>query len=1034
MIYERYSARMREKLKHCNGIYANFIFNKVGELRDTVKLETTEHLRSVPTDGWESFSGGFGWGGEWQNLWVKGYVTVPAEAAGKKLYAVAKTGAVEILYYVNGRPAGIFNSKGDYIGAVHSAELITADAVPDETFELAFECYAGHHCAGTQPYERYGVSGDEYSNEEFKRVYEVIDVCVMDEQVKDFVFDLKTVLQLAESLPDNDFMRGKAANALEGVFEAIYQYPAHYPADVWRDALLKCREIMRPVLAEKGSDGQRGHVGIIGHSHMDTAWLWPVSETIRKCARTYANALNLMEQYPGYKFIQSSALHLDWMRRYYPDIFEGIKKQTAAGNYEPNGGVWVECDCNITSGELMVRQFLRGQLFTRKYLNYTSDSFWLPDTFGYNAAIPQIMRESEVKYFYTQKIAWGDLNSFPYDTFIWRGIDGSDVITHFNLMHCFPDVATTVLAVNALKDKQVYDSRLVAFGFGDGGGGPTFGMLEDVKRTMGLAGIPEQYYTTASDFMKGIEKDAVNLPVYNNELYLETHRGTLTQMHDIKRNNRKAEYALRDMEYFNVLTGGEKCGRSEELYDILLKNQFHDILPGTSINAVNDLTRKEVTGITDDARSIASDYAGTLTNGDGITLFNTLSFDRNDSVYLEYIDGCLEDADNQHITDICGRKILIAGGFEIPAFGSKSFGISEQCCCNCQSKFTFEDNKLTTPFAVVTIGENGGIESLIDTASGREVRRISSEPLNTFYMGEDLPAMYDNWDIDYDQQMKMKPAGKLISSEVIANGPLEFRIRAEYKLSEFTSLTQDMIFHAHTPQIDFHTLVNWNDKHQLLKVGFDVDIMSSTVKNEIQFGHFDRPTTSNNSFETAKFEVCNHKWTDISESRFGVAVLNDCKYAISTKGSDMRLTLHRSGIRPDTTGDRGIHEMTYSLLPHIGSFNADNVVKTAYMLNVPSFAVKGSLKAEIAAPVLVDASNIIVEAIKPAELAENAYVVRLYEAERNKTACILTVPGTVKKAYATNMLEDIKEELAINDGKINVEFGPFQIRTFMFVR
>lgn len=1034
MIYERYSSRMREKLKRCNSIYAGFLFKKAGELRDTVKLETSEHLRSVPKDGWESFDGSFGWGGEWQNLWVKGNAAVPAETAGKKLYAVAKTGATEILYFKNGRPSGLFNSKGDHVGAVHSAQLITANAVPGETFELAFECYAGHHVAGTQPYDRYGVSGDEYSDGEFRHTYEGIDLCVMDEDVKDFVFDLKTVLQLAESLPDHNFMRGKAENALEGVFETVIQYPAHYPEEVWKSALVQCREIMKSVLAEKGSDGQRGYAGIIGHSHMDTAWLWPVSETIRKCARTYANALSLMEQYPGYKFIQSSALHLDWMRRYYPDIFEGIKKQTAAGNYEPNGGVWVECDCNITSGELMVRQFLRGQLFTRKYLNYTSDSFWLPDTFGYNAAIPQIMRESEVNYFYTQKIAWGDLNSFPYDTFIWRGIDGSDVITHFNIMHCFPDVATTVSAVGALKDKQIYDRRLIAFGFGDGGGGPTFGMLEDAKRTMGLAGIPEQYYTTVSDFMKGIEKNAVRLPVYSSELYLETHRGTLTQMHDIKRNNRKAEYALRDMEYFNVLSGGEKCGRSEELYDILLKNQFHDILPGTSINAVNDLARREVSEVIADARSIASDYAGRLTEGDGITLFNTLSFDRHDSVYLENTDRCPEGAVCQHVTDVCGRKLTIAGGFEIPAFGAKSFALSDGCCGSGESSFKFENNILTTPFAAVTIGKNGGIESLVDTASGREVRRKGGEPLNTFYMGEDLPAMYDNWDIDYDQQMKMKPAGRLLSSEVIADGPLEFRIRTEYALSGDTTLKQDMIFHSDTPRIDFHTLVHWNDKHQLLKVGFDVDILSSTVKNEIQFGHVDRPTTANNSFETAKFEVCNHKWTDLSESRFGAAVLNDCKYAVSVKGSDMRLTLHRSGTRPDTTGDRGVHEMTYSLLPHTGPFSAENVVREAYMLNIPVFAANGRPKTDIKAPVLASASNIIAEAIKPAELTENAYVARLYEAERNKTSCTLTVPSDVRKAYATNMLEDIKEELEIKDGKISAEFGPFQIRTFLFQR
>ncbi|NLY69949.1 MAG: alpha-mannosidase [Clostridiales bacterium] len=1033
MVYNHYSHSLRDKIKTSARVYERFIFKKAGELKNTAKLETTEHLRTVPETGLTAFEGGFRWGGEWKNLWVVGDVTVPEEAAGKKLYAVPKTGAVEILFFIDGKPAGIFNSKNDFFGGMHSAQLICDNAVPGTTYKLAFECYADHFCAGTQPFERYGRRGNERTDEEFMRNYEGIDICIMDETVKDFLFDLKAVMQLAEVLPENNFMRSKARNALERMFPVFVQYPADVPEEVWREGIVKAREILAEVLSIRGSDGQRGIVGVIGHSHMDTAWLWPVSETIRKCARTYSNALSLMKQYPEYKFVQPSVLHLDWMRRYYPDIFEEIKKQTAAGRYEPNGGVWVECDCNITSGESMVRQFLHGQLYTRKYLGYEADSFWLPDTFGYNAAIPQIMKQCNVKYFYTQKIAWGDLTEFPYDTFIWRGIDGTEVLTHFNRMHCFPDVKTTVEAVNDIKRKEVFDGRLVAFGFGDGGGGPTYGMLEDHRRAAGLAGIPEQYYCTISEFMQDIEKNAVNLPVYSGELYLETHRGTLTSIHNVKRDNRKAEFALRDMEFLGVAAGKPKHERSDELLEVLLINQFHDILPGTSINEVNEQTKREMDKLIYDLKTISNEYAAELTEqcDKSVTFFNTLSFKRNDNIYIENFEGCLEGAKVQKVTDIMGRNIAVVGGVELDAFGAKTLAVTDAACEGCESPFKFDGTTLETPHLVVKFGEGYGIESLVDKKTGREVRRPGSEPLGTFWMGEDVPQSWDNWNIDYDQKFKMKPTGKLVSREVAADGPAEFRVRQKVQLTEKTSLVQDIIFSATSPRVDFHTAVDWNEKHQLLKVGFDVDVYSQVIKNEIQFGHFDRPTTSNNEFEAAKFEVCNHKWSDLSESRFGVALLNDCKYGISCFESDMRLSLLKSGTRPDTTGDAGLHEMTYSLLPHEGAFSAETVVREAYMLNVPVFVAKGSLKAGYEAPVLVSAPNVIVEAVKPAELIENAYVIRLYECERNKTVCDIKFPSRAKAVYAANMLEDLGDELPLQDGTLKTEFRPFEIKTFV---
>ena len=1034
MSYEAYNRRTINKVKDAAGRYSRYIFKKVGVPENMMWLETKEHFRSVPTDGWKPLQGPFDWGEEWDNIWVRMTYTVPSELAGQDIYIEPHTGAVEALVFINGKPDSIINSKHDFIGGMHSAQMILKNAQAGERVEVALECYAGHFEAGTQPFDRYGQECEVYGNE-FRRHFEGIDICLMDHEMRDFVFDLKTAVQLTECIPDTDFMNGKARNAVMRVFEVLGQYPARMTEEEIHSQITACREIMKPLLATRGTDGQRGRVGIIGHSHMDTAWLWPVNETIRKCARTYATVLKLMKEYPEYKFVQSSALHLDWMRRYYPDIFEGIRERVREGRYEPNGGVWVECDCNVTSGESMVRQFLKGQLFTRKYLNYTSDCFWLPDTFGYNMAIPQIMRESEVKYFYTTKIAWGDLNDFPYNTFNWRGLDGSTVITHFNRIHCMPDAETTQSMVNEIKEKQVFDGRLMSFGYGDGGGGPTWGMLEDARRVQGLAGLPEQYYTTVSDFMKTVEREAVGLPVYSGELYVETHRGTLTQMHDIKRNNRKAEFALRDMEYFNVLSSTAKNSRTDEMYETLLINQFHDILPGTCITPVNVKVREQMTALIDAAKKETAAYASGLTEGDGVTVFNTLSFARRGTVYLENLSGIPHGVLSQRFTDLCGRQMTAVSGLDIPAFGAVSLALDPDSAEKPgKSVFSYDGQVLDTPTLRVVFDENGFIASMTEKSSGREVRKAGGAPLNTFWFGEDIPREWDNWNIDDDLARKLHPAGELLSREVVTDGPIELRLRSVYRLTEKTTLKQDMIFHADSPQVDFHTVIDWNEKQKMLKVGFDVDIFSATVKNEIQFGHIERATMPNNSFEAAKFEVCNHKWSDLSESRFGVALLNDCKYGISVSDSDMRLSLHRGGTRPDVTGDRGVHEMTYSLLPHTGTMCAENVIHPAYELNVPCVTVPGTLKKPVAAPVTIGESNIICEAVKPAELTENAYVVRLYEAERCKTVCKIGVGADVRHVYVTNMLEDIRYELPVTDGQVTVPFKPFQIVTLLMQR
>lgn len=1030
MNQQRYIDRTLRKFDNILELYAKKIFRVIGSADDVCAYATDEHLRVPPERALTSpIAPETRWGHEWGNLWLQTSYTIPNEAEGKTVCVFCDAEAVEILCFRNSKPAGIINSKNNFLGAMHSAMFLASGAKAGETYDIAFECYAGHTCLGCSPYDNY--ERDESVCDSCEHTYHGIRFAVMDELYRDFCFDLSTALQIAR-LPGDNFTAMRAHECLMAAFPYLIGDIQSAGEEELRESCEKIRELLAPCLGKhEGGDRSRGKIGVIGHSHMDTAWLWPVEETIRKCARTYSQTLNLMDIYPEYTFIQSSALHLDWMRRYYPDIFEGIRQKVAEGRYEPNGGVWVECDCNITGGEAMVRQFLYGQRFTRKYLGYTSDAFWLPDTFGYNGAIPQIMQGAGVKYFYTTKMSWNDLNTFPTDTFVWRGIDGAEVITHLNSMHLIPDVNTLTAAVRDIRDKHSNDRKLAAYGFGDGGGGPTYGMLEYLKRVRDLDGMPEIVPTTASAFMHELEERRSKLPLYDGELYLEFHRGTLTQMHEVKKNNRRAELALADLELFNVLSGEPTHPLHDEWYQTLLKNQFHDILPGTSIPRVYEIEIPEMNKLISDASAATRAYANELTekSDDTISVYNPLSFARNDVITLEGSVGA-EGFDTQTYTDWDGNeKTALRLNEPLPAM--ESVCVKKSAPAASKSAFSREGNVLVTPIYRVTFDEDGYISSLIDRRVEREVANVKGAPLGTLWFGEDMPTSYDNWEVEDDIFLKLNRITGCKACEVVSDGAVEYRIRTVYAFGRKSTAVVDTVFYADNPRIDYEIKLDWQERHSLMKLGFDVNVRSAYVKNEIQFGHVDRPTTRNNSVETARYEVCNHKWSDISDPRYGVAILNDCKYGISCEGSDLRLTLHRGGCRPDFKTDFGVHTLTCSLLPHIGPFNSENVVMPAYMLNRRPIIIDGVLRKQklfdIAAP------GIICEAVKNAEDIPGAYVLRLYECEGSAANCELKLHEG-KRAFLTNLLEETKEELSLTEGSLRLKFHPFEIKTVLVER
>lgn len=770
---------------------------------------------------------------------------------------------------------------------------------------------------------------------------------------------------------------------------------------------------------------------------MDTQWLWPLQETLKKCARTYANQMNLMEQYPEYIFIQSSAFHSQMIKEHYPKLFEQIKERVKEGRYEPNGGAYIECDCNIPSGESMIRQFVWGQRFNKENFHYRSDCFWLPDTFGYSVALPQIMKGCGIDYFLTTKMDWNDTNRFPYDTFYWKGLDGTKVLSHLNKSHLRPDPETLIRWVGesegeSLCEKSVADMRLFSYGFGDGGGGPEYEMIEMARRVQDTEGVPKAEHMTVSSFMHQLEEKMEYPSNYSGELYLELHRGTLTNQHTIKRNNRLAETALHNLEYALVRRAvqEQKAADTTEirpLWQTLLRDQFHDVLPGTCIPRVHESTRREVAEVIEKAREqMKETMASAEQEREKVFVTNTLSFARNDVLYLDYREGykIAGDYPQQIITDLDGKKKLAVMNCEIPSFATISLtwipGTPEG-----ESAFTVDGKTITAPHERIVLNEKNYIASYFDLEADRELRG-DGYALNTFLFGEEVSAGWDNWDVDADFESRLTDCAVLEKSEIVSDGPVELRIRNQYRLTEKSDITQDMILYAGTKEIRFETRMNWQEEHRFLKTAFDTSVFTDQALQEVQFGYIKRPTTRNDSVEKAKFEVSNHKYTCLAETRYGAAVLNDCKYGISVEGSGMHLSLHKGGIRPDYLGDKGVHDCTYAFLPYAGSFSAEHVIRPAFCLNVKPVVTESGQAADTFAA--VDAANVIIDTVKPSEDEERAFVLRLYEAEGTaaNTRLVLNLP--VERVERTNMLEETEERLEEKQ-EISLRFRPFEIKT-----
>jgi alpha-mannosidase len=777
-----------------------------------------------------------------------------------------------------------------------------------------------------------------------------------------------------------------------------------------RDTWPAAAALLERLLANRNAS--RVHeLAAIGHGHLDTAWLWPLGETWRKCQRTFSTQLALMRDYPEHRFACSSAQHYAWVKEREPSMYEEIRARVRSGQWVPVGGTWIEPDCNLPSGESLVRQFLHGQRFFAHELGGRAREFWNPDVFGCASQLPQIMRGAGMSRFVMQKLSWNRFTTFPFHTFAWEGLDGSRVTSHFlpaDTYNSGAGIAELRGSVRAYKEHDRSRHSLLAFGHGDGGGGPTAEMLETLRRARDLQGVPRTTPMSSDDFFDALEADAHELPVVVGELYLEYHRGTYTSQASIKRANRTAEALLHDAEFLAAIAArdtGRPYPRAElsALWRTLLVNQFHDILPGSSIGEVYAEAREQLAVLARGARELAAAAAGALVEpGDGHAPLNTIGSARGE------------------VSERPGGELAFVAappyGFGAPASRAPDeVEVSED-----EGGFALANGHLDARF-----GRDGSLASVRLQRTGREAL---AAPGNRFELYDDRPLNWDAWDIDPFHLETGRPCPGAVTARVGHHSALRAELVFEHELGHASRLVQTVRLDAGSRRLEFHTEVEWHERHRLLKVAFPLLVRAERASYETPFGHAERPTHFSTAADLARFEVPGHRWADLSEHRFGVALLNDGKYGHSAYGNTLRLTLLRAPTHPDPEADQGTHRFAYALLPHAGSWREGGVVAEARGFGSPLIWVPGSARARSLAS--VDGGDLVLDTIKLAE-DSGALVLRLYEAHgaRGVTGIRLDVPFT--GAWFANLLEDRGEPARLEDGAIVVPYRPYEIVTLV---
>ncbi len=980
------------------------------------------------------------WGHTWEYCWMKGEVVLPEEARGKRIVMDLNTGG-ETTVFVNGRSFGTY--RAGWVSVPHhfiEDNALTTCGEPGARYDILMEAYAGHFypesplggCA-TGP-----VLPGAYTDPKGdgpRATLGHITYGVWNEDAYQLYMDLQTLRMLGDEVDQESLRADRIAEALEkATLVCDFEQPLEGRIASYRAA----REALKPALeAKNGSTAPVFYA--IGNAHLDLAWLWPMAETYRKTSRTFAAQLRLIEQYPDYKYLQSQPAAYVMCRTYYPELYERIREAIKGGQWIAEGAMWVEPDTNMTSGESLVRQVLHGKRFFKDELGVDSVVLWLPDTFGYSAALPQILKSCGVKYLVTQKIFWSynEGDQFPHHYFTWQGADGSEIDTFLPTSYTYRTDPKEICGTwNKRVQKRALDAFLFPFGYGDGGGGPARDYVEFLEREKDLEGMPRVKQASPTEFFQDMEAQGGPKRKYVGELYFSAHRGVYTSQAAIKKGNRRSELSLREAEMWGslaMLCGGwtYPLERMDAAWKKLLLNQFHDILPGSSIARVYEDARRDHKWIISEAEAVRDEAMNSLTAGDGaVTVFNSLSFARKGLV-------CLPEAFAGGAVTADGTAVPVqpvAGGVMaqvcVPAMGAVSLKpaaakaeVNAACARLIDNGAVIENSQV-----IATLNSLGEVTSFVDKATGRE---FAAAPMNSLRAYKDVPRLFDAWDIDSNYILQPVALDEPAELTVTEQGGLRAVLHLKRKVMN-SVFEQDIVLAADSRRIDFRTTVDWQELHRLLKVSFPVDVQAAEGINEIQFGYMTRPTHRSRLYDSDRFEVCNQRYSALCDQSHGAAVLNDCKYGISMNDNALELTLLRAAASPEMRADNGLNTFTYAFTAWEGSFMDSPVVNEAYDLNVPLQTACG--ETDTFSAFSVDAKNVFIDTVKPAEDGSGDLIVRLYESKKADTNATLTLGVKAGKVSLCDMMENVIGEADVSDGKVKLHFHTFEVKTLRIAR
>ncbi len=778
---------------------------------------------------------------------------------------------------------------------------------------------------------------------------------------------------------------------------------------------------------EKICSNQRISIYCVGHTHIDIAWLWTLAQTREKAQRSFATVIAYMEKYKDYKFFSSQPYLYKAVKEEAPKLYEKIKEMVKEGRFEPEGAMWLEADTNLPSGESLVRQFMFGKRFLKDEFGVESKVLWLPDAFGYSAALPQLCKLAGVETFITSKISWNDHNTMPHDVFMWKGLDGSEIFTYFLTAQVKTPKPCRLGTYNAeatprylagtydrFQDKMLTDSAMLSYGYGDGGGGPSAEQLENIERMKyGIPGCPNAISSRLSDFISIIkDKTDGNLSKWVGDLYLEFHRGTYTAVAKNKRFNRKAEFLLHNIEALctmDYLLNGTAYPREiiNNLWETILTLQFHDILPGTSIKEVYDESDRMYAEFFEQANLMCKGaeerlYALANLEDGGELVFNLQPFSMIGEVSQN-------------------GQSMVAG--PIPSYG---FAVTELRLIT--NGVIVENHAMENQFYRIEFDDDFHMSRIYDKVNDREILKENTVG-NRIVAYENYSKEYDAWEIRDYYREKAYPVNGLVSIEKIDLGSKK-GLKVVRKFLDST-IEQNILLSESLPRIDFETSIDWQQPCMLLKTYFPIDVHSDKASFDIQYGVLERPTHANTSWDMAKFETCAHKFIDISENGYGVSLLNDCKYGHDVVGGELGLTMLKSSVYPYPDADKGMHKFTYSLYAHKNSLVDSNTIKMAYDLNNPLQCVKfdssdsGVLKRYCLAK--SNKNNVIIDNIKMAE-QENAVIIRMYETNNIRTNVQVKVGFSFTNAFYCDLMENnIKELYCEQNDSFSFTIKPFEI-------